>query len=74
MQKVPPVYADIILDPYLFNILPRSLVPTVGVLLIVAVVAWLLASRVIVPWLRAVVADGLEQKEREQRTGAKKKQ
>ncbi|OXV06029.1 hypothetical protein Egran_06205 [Elaphomyces granulatus] len=30
MENVPPVIVDVILDPYLFNVLPLSLVPTLG--------------------------------------------
>ena len=40
MQHVPPVDADIILDPFLLNVLPRSLLPTGVYLLALAVVAW----------------------------------
>lgn len=40
MKTVPPVQADIILDPYLFNMLPKSLILTVGYLVIVAVAGW----------------------------------
>lgn len=39
MQHVPPVAVDLILDPFLFNIFPRSLIPTAGWILIVAVLA-----------------------------------
>jgi hypothetical protein len=74
MQNVPPVYVDITLDPYVLNVLPRSLIPTVGVLLLVAVVAWFLASRVIVPWIKDVVADGRQRTARQKKDSAKKKQ
>ena len=30
MENVPPVIVDVILDPYLLNVLPLSLVPTLG--------------------------------------------
>lgn len=56
MRDVPPVFADVILDPYLLGVLPRSLAPTAGYVAIVAVVSWLVASRIVVPWLRGVVA------------------
>ncbi|KAL4797438.1 hypothetical protein BDV19DRAFT_358785 [Aspergillus venezuelensis] len=36
MQNVPPVLADIILDPFLMNVFPRSLVPTAEWILVVA--------------------------------------
>ena len=56
--SVPPVLTDIILDPYLFNVLPRSLVPIVAAILAVAGVSAWLARRVILPGLQAVAADG----------------
>ncbi|CAG8890660.1 unnamed protein product [Penicillium egyptiacum] len=39
MQNVPPVAVDLILDPFLFNVFPRSLVPTAGWIVLVAVLA-----------------------------------
>ncbi|KAH0558340.1 hypothetical protein GP486_005003 [Trichoglossum hirsutum] len=46
MQAAPPVDVDIILDPYLFNIFPRSLLPTAVYIAILAVVAWFLSDLV----------------------------
>ncbi|KAK2879280.1 hypothetical protein FQN49_001026 [Arthroderma sp. PD_2] len=43
MADVPPVLADIILDPYIFNILPTSLVPTIGYVVATAIFAWFLS-------------------------------
>lgn len=40
----PPVLVDLILDPYLFNAVPQSLVPTAGYIFIVAVVTFFLAK------------------------------
>ncbi|KAJ5038946.1 uncharacterized protein L3040_006620 [Drepanopeziza brunnea f. sp. 'multigermtubi'] len=37
MDNVPPVYVDIILDPFVFNVFPRSLLPTATYLVLVAV-------------------------------------
>jgi hypothetical protein len=74
MENVPPVYTDIILDPYLLNVLPRSLVPTVCVLLLVTIVAWILVSQVMVPWLSAVVAEGLRRRDAKKQEMAKKAQ
>ena len=48
MAHVPPVYVDIILDPFILDVLPRSLAPTVGYIVVVAAVAWLLARRIAV--------------------------
>lgn len=40
MASVPPVMADLILDPFLWNVFPRSLVPTAVYTVIIAVVAY----------------------------------
>lgn len=40
----PPVLVDLILDPYLFNAVPQSLVPTAGYIFTVAVVTFFLAK------------------------------
>lgn len=44
MDKVPPVHVDLILDPYLFNVFPQSLVPTAIYIVVVAVFAWFLSG------------------------------
>ena len=44
MLTVPPVLVDVILDEYLLNIFPRSLVPTAIYVAIVAVIAWFLSE------------------------------
>jgi len=44
MENVPPVFVDIILDPYVFSIFPRSLLPTAAYVIIVAIGAWFLAK------------------------------
>lgn len=43
MDNVPPVAVDLILDPFLWNVFPRSLVPTAGWILVVAAVAFVIA-------------------------------
>lgn len=43
MESVPPVVADIILDPFLGNVFPRSLMPTTGWICIVSCFAVLIA-------------------------------
>ncbi|KAI1343892.1 hypothetical protein F5Y15DRAFT_411743 [Xylariaceae sp. FL0016] len=63
MRQVPPVYVDIILDPFVYNILPRSLIPTVAYILIVAVTTWFLAQRISL-WIReAAKGSDLEKKD-----------
>jgi hypothetical protein len=44
MSEVPPVLADIILDPYLLNVFPKSLAPTAGYLIALAILGWLLSG------------------------------
>lgn len=40
MEHVPPVMADVILDPFLWNVFPRSLVPTAAYTVVIAVIAY----------------------------------
>lgn len=56
MENVPPVFVDIILDPYIFNIIPRSLVPTAAYIILLAVGSWYL-SRVIMEWICSIGTD-----------------
>lgn len=51
MQHVPPVYVDIILDPFLFNVFPRSLVPTAAYITLLAIGSWHFA-KYISDWLQ----------------------
>lgn len=44
MTEVPPVVADIILDPFLLNIFPQSLVPTAVYIAITAIVGWFMCG------------------------------
>lgn len=44
MEQVPPILADIILDPFLFNVFPRSLIPTATYIAILAIGAWYLSK------------------------------
>lgn len=43
MENVPPVFVDIILDPYIYNVFPRSLLPTGVYIIILAIGGWYLA-------------------------------
>lgn len=56
MENVPPVFVDIILDPYLFNVLPRSLVPTVAYIIFLAIGSWYF-SKSISKWLQNIARD-----------------
>ncbi|RBR08136.1 uncharacterized protein FIESC28_10328 [Fusarium coffeatum] len=64
MENPPPVLVDLILDPYLLNVIPRSLVPTAGYIVVVAVASWFV-SRSIASKLKAVAitADDADKKE-----------
>ena len=52
MQHVPPVAVDIILDRYVFGVLPKSLVPIGLYLLLIAAGAWFLSA-----WIARILAD-----------------
>ncbi|KAF5629307.1 hypothetical protein F52700_7626 [Fusarium sp. NRRL 52700] len=64
MKDPSPVHVDLILDPYLYGLIPRSLVPAAGYLVLVGAVAWLV-SRSIVSKLQtiAVTTDGVNKKQ-----------
>ncbi|KAJ5390849.1 uncharacterized protein N7496_001917 [Penicillium cataractarum] len=47
MRDVPSVAVDVILDPFLWNVFPRSLVPTAGWIVVVAIVAGVVARWVV---------------------------
>lgn len=55
MDHAETVSVDMILDPFLLNALPRSLLPTVFYTLAIAVMACSL-SRVILAWIQSVLA------------------
>lgn len=72
MRRPEPVLADVILDPFVMNVLPRTLVPTVGYVVLVAALSWVLASRVLMPWVRGLMVedgggDGQDGEGREQK-------
>lgn len=46
MSNPPPVDVDLILDPYVFNVFPRSLGPTAAYIVALAVVAWIVSGAV----------------------------
>ena len=55
MEHPPLVNVDIILDPFLFNVLPESLLATIGYIIFVAAAAYLVSRR-IVPMLHGIIA------------------
>lgn len=68
MRDVPPVAVDLILDPFLWNVFPRSLVPTAAWIAVVAVVA-LVVARWVARELGRVIDDA--KKERDLQEGKK---
>ena len=46
MKNVPPVSVEIILDPFLWNVFPVSLLPTAGYIVVVAIAGWFLSGYV----------------------------
>lgn len=62
MSSVEPVRVDIILDPFLFNVLPRSLLPIVGYIVVVAAGSWFLA-RYIAAEIKKVALQGDDAKD-----------
>lgn len=46
MSSPPPVDVDLILDPYVFNVFPRSLGPTAAYITALAFVAWIVSGAV----------------------------
>ncbi|KAG4419924.1 hypothetical protein IFR04_006961 [Cadophora malorum] len=64
MEQVPPVYVDIILDPFIFNIFPRSLVPTAAYIMLIAIGSWYLA-KYISSWINALPNEETLQKKKQ---------
>lgn len=63
MKDPPPVLVDLILDPYVYNVLPQSLVPTACYLVVVGIASWFVAR-----WAAGALAaiagpDGREKKQ-----------
>lgn len=57
MRDVPPVDVDLILDPFLGNVLPRSLAPTAAYVVAVAAVSFFV-GRWVLSLLRGIVDGG----------------
>jgi len=51
MEHVPPVFVDMILDPYIYNVFPRSLVATASYIILLAIGSWYL-SKYIRKWFQ----------------------
>ncbi|KAL5052105.1 hypothetical protein BDW71DRAFT_5326 [Aspergillus fruticulosus] len=63
MENVPPVLADIILDPFLGNVFPKSLVPTAAWIGVVSCVAVVIARWIAREFASAVNSAGLNEQE-----------
>jgi len=46
MSNPPPVDVDLILDPYVFNVFPRSLAPTAVYIIVLACTGWLVSGAI----------------------------
>lgn len=68
MRNVEPVAVDLILDPFLWNVFPRSLVPTAGWIVVVAIVA-VFVARWVAAELGRVVDDARRARDVEEKKG-----
>ncbi len=72
MADVPPVLVDVILDRYLLNIFPQSLVPTAGYIIVLAIIGWF-ASRTIRLLLVQIAESGVAETSQQLDIAEKKK-
>lgn len=71
MQQVPPVVVDVILDPFVWNVFPRSLVPTAAWMVLVVVVAMVVA-RWVGRELGRVIDDARAERDEQEKKKTKK--
>lgn len=64
MENVPPVLIDIILDPYIFNLLPQSLVPTIAYIILLAVGSWYI-SQYVMTWICKIGTEELNHEKKD---------
>jgi len=57
MQNPPPVGVDIILDPFLLNVFPQSILPTGALIVVIAIGGWVL-SGMVWNWLQVLSRAG----------------
>lgn len=62
LNNPPAVEVDLSLDPYVFNVIPRSLLP-IGIYLSFVVIASLFLSRAVARWLHNIGENAAEKKE-----------
>lgn len=67
MAHPTPVDVDIILDPFLLNVLPRSLLPTILYILVVALAGYFVSRRVL-SFFEALIRPGAIPQEDEKKT------
>ncbi|KAL5352754.1 hypothetical protein ACLOAV_002702 [Pseudogymnoascus australis] len=63
MENPSPVFVDVILDPFILNVFPRSLVPTAGYITIVAIGSFFLA-RFLSRFLARVAKTDIQKKDK----------
>lgn len=68
MLRPEPVLVDLVLDPFVLNLLPRTLVPTVCYIVLVAAVSWVVATKAVMPSLRSMMVASAEEAEPEKKT------
>jgi len=59
MEHVPPVFVDVILDRYILNVFPKSLVPTASYIVVLAIGSWFLSTFVWRVLAKAVQLDAV---------------
>lgn len=62
MQNVPSVLVDVILDPFTFNALPKSLEKTAVYLIILAILGWYVSGH-ITEWLMSIASASEDKKD-----------
>ena len=59
MDTVPPVWVDVILDPYLFNLVPRTLLPPIAYITVIVIISWFLGHGILA-WLRGIATTDIK--------------
>lgn len=61
MEEVPPVNVDITLDPFLFHVLPTTLLPVVAYILFLIPISWYVGRRV-TTWLESLAEKAAQER------------
>ncbi len=71
MENAPPVLVDIILDPYILNVFPKSLLPTAGYILVIAIAGWFFSGYVWQIMLKLIIPTENEQSKQDRQPKTK---